>query len=152
VASLFYFFVKSKTKKYNNDNHIIMALITSKHEKKLYEVVMKSPSGNTLIADEPEDNGGGNLGFSPKELLLSSLAACTSATVRMYANRKQWDLQEVLLTVSMVNESNGTTISRKIEFKGDLTSEQRDRLLAIANACPIHKILSNTIQIETTLT
>jgi putative redox protein len=129
-----------------------MTLITSKHEKKLHEVVMQSPSGNILIADEPKEHGGGDLGFSPKELLLSSLAACTSATVRMYANRKEWDLQEVLLTVSMINDNTGTTINRKIEFKGDLTSEQKNRLLAIANACPVHKILSNTIHIETSIT
>jgi putative redox protein len=128
-----------------------MALITSRHQTKLYEVIMESPSGNTLIADEPKENGGGDMGFSPKELLLSSLAACTSATLRMYANRKAWDLQEVLLTVSLVTDNASTTINRKIEFKGDLSSEQKDRLLAVANACPVHKILSNTINIETSI-
>ncbi|MDO8994020.1 MAG: OsmC family protein, partial [Daejeonella sp.] len=69
--------------------------------KELYRIEIKSPSGNTLIADEPLDSGGKDLGFSPKELLASALAACTAATLRMYADHKKWDLQEVKLEIEL---------------------------------------------------
>lgn len=130
-----------------------MAKITSTLKKERYKTEIRSSSGNVLISDEPESVGGKNLGFSPTELLASSLAACTSATLRMYADRKGWDLEEVKLEVSLeVNrEDNKTEIHRKIELIGNLDQTQRDRMLAIANACPVHKILSGTIAIQTEL-
>lgn len=130
-----------------------MAKITSTLKKELYKTEIRSSSGNTLISDEPNAVGGKNLGFSPTELLASSLAACTSATLRMYADRKDWDLEEVKLEVSLeVNrEENRTEIHRKIKLIGNLDQAQRDRMLAIANACPVHKILSGTIAIQTEL-
>ena len=120
--------------------------------KELYKVEILSPTGNQVIADEPLDKGGKDLGLSPKELLIAALAACTSATVRMYAGRKQWDLQEVKVNIEMERdeEQNKTFITRKVEFIGNLDAEQRDRLLQIANKCPVHKILSNPIVISTT--
>lgn len=130
-----------------------MEKITSTLKKELYKTEIRSSSGNILISDEPESVGGKNLGFSPTQLLASSLAACTSATLRMYADRKGWDLEEVKLEVSLeVNrEDNKTEIHRKIELIGNLDQSQRDRMLAIANACPVHKILSGTIAIQTEL-
>ena len=130
-----------------------MAKITARIKKELYKTEIHSSSGNVLIADEPETVGGKNLGFSPTELLASSLAACTSATLRMYADRKGWDLEEVHLEVNLeVNrEEKLTKIHRKIELIGNLDQAQRDRMLAIANACPVHKILSGTIAIQTEL-
>lgn len=130
-----------------------MDKITSSIKKELYKVEIHSSSGKVLIADEPETVGGKNLGFSPSELLASSLAACTSATLRMYADRKGWDLEEVKLEVSLkVNrEDNQTEIHRKIELIGNLDQAQCDRMLAIANSCPVHKILSGTIAIQTEL-
>lgn len=128
-----------------------MAKITSQIKKELYKTAIHSSSGNHLIADEPESLGGKNLGFSPTELLASSLAACTSATLRMYADRKGWDLEEVNLEISLeINKKDSRTeIHRKIELIGNLDQAQRDRMLAIANACPVHKILSGTIAIQT---
>lgn len=70
---------------------MVMAKITSSIKQELYKVEIKSPTGNVVIADEPVDKGGKDLGFSPKELLASALATCTSATVKMYADRKEWD-------------------------------------------------------------
>lgn len=130
-----------------------MAKITSiiQDQDQDYKVVLTSESGNTLIADEPEHLGGQDLGFSPKELLASALAACTSATLKMYAGRKNWDLQKVRISIEldyMPNEHK-TNIRRKLEFVGDLDTAQKDRLLQIANRCPVHKILENTIHIET---
>jgi len=130
-----------------------MAKITSSIKNENYKVKIVSPSGNIVVADEPADKGGEDQGFSPMELLASSLAACTSATVKMYANRKEWDLQEVKLEIELIRdeELNKTTISRTIELLGDLDEKQRARLLLVANSCPVHKILSNPIEIHTVL-
>lgn len=130
-----------------------MASIKSHIGKDLYKVKIESPSGNILIADEPVSSGGKDTGFSPFELLGSALAACTSATLRMYADRKEWDLQEVKLEIEVRQNETRThsLISRKIELIGDLSPEQKSRLLSIANACPVHKILVNEIEISTSL-
>lgn len=129
-----------------------MTKITSHIAKELYKVEIKSASGNTLIADEPVENGGKNLGFSPHELLISALAACTNATLRMYADRKQWDLQEVKTNIELLPDESGqkTILNRQIELIGNLSNEQKERLMTVANKCPIHKALSNPIEINTT--
>lgn len=128
-----------------------MAKITSSIKKEKYKIEITSPTGNIVISDEPIDKGGKDLGFSPKELLASALAACTSATVRMYADRKEWDLQEVKINIELefIANEDKTIINRKIEFIGNLDDKQKSRLLSVANACPVHKILSNPIEINT---
>jgi len=130
-----------------------MAKIASSIKNENYKVKIVSPSGNIVVADEPADKGGEDQGFSPMELLASSLAACTSATVKMYANKKEWDLQEVKLEIELTRDedANKTTINRTIELLGDLDEKQRARLLLVANSCPVHKILSNPIEIHTVL-
>jgi len=117
-----------------------------------YKTVI-SNGRNELIADEPTTNNGCDLGFSPTEILCSSLAACTCITLRMYADRKNWNLTEVKAHISFTGnpEKNSSNIKREIELIGELTHEQEEQLLQIANHCPIHKILSNPIEIETTL-
>ena len=128
-----------------------MAKVSSSIKKELYKVEITSPSGNVLIADEPVKVGGKNTGFSPTELLGSALAACTSATLRMYADRKGWDLQEVHIDMELefFPEESKTIIRRTLKFSGDLDETQKTRLLEIANVCPVHKILSNPIEIKT---
>lgn len=130
-----------------------MAKITASIKKELYKTEIHSSSGNVLIADEPETVGGKNQGFSPSELLASSLAACTSATLRMYADRKGWELEEVQLEINLevIRAEGRTEIQRKIQLIGNLDQAQKDRLLAIANSCPVHKILSGSISIDTKL-
>lgn len=129
-----------------------MAAIKAGIGKEPYRIEIKSPTGNTVIADEPVEKGGQDKGFSPKELLASALGACTCATVTMYANRKVWDLEKVNVDVALNEETAGLTkFTRKIQLIGNLDEEQRTRLLTVANACPIHKILSNPIAIETIL-
>lgn len=108
-------------------------------------------SGKTVIADEPVDVGGTDLGPAPGEYLLISLAACTAITLRMYADRKQWAVDEINVEVASEKKENVTHFQREILLTGDLTSDQRERLLQIANACPVHKTLMNPIQIETRL-
>ncbi len=117
-----------------------------------YKTIVKSDT-NMLIADEPRNVGGADLGFSPDELLASSLAVCTVITVRMYADRKHWNLDGVEVTVSVEwhREQARTTMTKEIQLKGNLTAEERQRLLEISAKCPTHKALQNPIDIETKL-
>lgn len=128
-----------------------MASVTSTIKQDLYRIEIESPSGNVVISDEPLEMGGKDLGFLPTELLASSLAACTSATLRMYADQKGWDLQEVKLEIDLDRDekANKTVINRKMQLFGNLDEKQRERLFKVANACPVHKILTNPIEINT---
>ncbi|BAN22795.1 OsmC family protein [Caballeronia insecticola] len=103
------------------------------------------------IADEPASLGGGDTGPEPASLLLASLGACTSITLKMYAKRKEWPLESVHVELSMKSTAEGTNIDRRIALGGALSDEQRERLLQIANACPIHKVLSGAIHIASDL-
>lgn len=108
---------------------------------------------HTLIADEPPSNGGKDLGFTPHQLLAAALGGCTNATVRMYADRKEWPLEAIDTQVNIEHgDSFDTTrIHRTIRFTGALSQEQRDRLLQIAERCPIHRTLSGDLSIRTEL-
>lgn len=104
-----------------------------------------------LIADEPKESSGQDLGFSPHQLLAAALGACTSATVRMYADRKEWPLEAVDTQVEITHGDtfDTTEIHRRIRFTGELSQEQRARLLQIAERCPIHRTLMGELRIHT---
>lgn len=106
---------------------------------------------HTWQADEPNELGGANQGPNPHELMLSALSSCSAITMKMYANRKQWPLEGVDIQCNLVKpETSGASfIQRKISLKGTLDNEQTERLLQIADLCPIHKMLTNSIEIST---
>ena len=108
-------------------------------------------SGKTIIADEPEELGGTNAGPAPGEFLMISLASCTAITLRMYADRKKWDVSKIKVEVASEKIDNTTFLKREITLEGSLQEDQRQRLLQIANSCPVHKVLSNPIEISTRL-
>jgi putative redox protein len=115
-----------------------------------YQTVVKS-GNHTLMADEPIDDGGTDTGMSPYNLLMASLASCTAITLRMYINRKMWIIEEITVNLEMYRTETGIFIESRLKFKGDVTPEQKKRLITIADACPIHKILAGNIAINTSL-
>lgn len=118
-----------------------------------------SVAGHTVVADEPAGSGGANDGPSPYDLLLGAIGACTAMTVRMYAARKQWPLESVVVRLRnerkhAVDCENCTSqavgikrIEREVELRGQLTEEQRKRLLEIADRCPVKQTVERGIQI-----
>ena len=105
--------------------------------------------GHKLLADEPLSfPEGTDKGLSPNDFLLSSLGSCTSITLRMYARLKKLPLEKIIITL---NRSENGEIDRKIELMGNLTDEQKNRLFEISNKCPIHKVLTNSVKINSKL-
>jgi uncharacterized OsmC-like protein len=116
-----------------------------------------------LIADEPIKAGGNDLGPNPYELVSSGLAACTSMTIHMYARRKEWKVENVETHVNYSKKhaqdcedcendmAKIDSFDRLISIKGELDDKQIDRLMQIADKCPVHKTLSAKAQINTKL-
>lgn len=124
-----------------------------------YQVEIEA-AGHHLHADERPDEGP-TTGPNPYALLLSSLAACKAMTVRMYANRKEWPLDAVNVSLSIHkiyakdchdcesdDDAKVDIIEEQLSFEGDLTDEQRDRLAWIADRCPVHRTLTSETKIR----
>jgi putative redox protein len=108
-----------------------------------------------LIGDEPIADGGTDLGLAPYQFILSGLAACKVMTVRFYADRESWPLDrvEAELTMQVIREGIITSaqIVAKLSFEGNLTDAQKQKLLLIADKCPVHKLLMGNFAIESVL-
>ncbi|MBT8401471.1 MAG: bifunctional alpha/beta hydrolase/OsmC family protein [Rhodothermia bacterium] len=119
-------------------------------------------NGHSLIADEPRTVGGDNTGPTPYDLLVAGLGACTAMTLRMYADRKDWNLTAVTVKLHHAKmhaedcdcETKATgkidKIDRAIRLEGDLSDEQRSRLIDIAEKCPVHRTLESGTVVVTT--
>lgn len=118
-----------------------------------YKITVQWRNGS-FITDEPESSGGKDLGPDPYTLLLSSLASCTLATLRMYIDRKQWNIPEIKVELNMFQDRSErllTTIERKISFDEQVQEEQKEKLLLIAGKCPVSQLLENQIVIATNI-
>ena len=104
-----------------------------------------------FLSDAEVSKGGSGTGPSPHEYLGAALAACTSMTLKMYAGRKEMKLDNAIVTVDIERVDDVETFSRDIQLQGNLSAEEKERLLEIAHKCPIHKALTGQIQIKTQL-
>ena len=136
------------------------------------DVVVTSGSGmeqqirvgrHQLVSDEPVAFGGADTGPSPYELLAAAVGACTSMTLRMYARAKGWPLQRVIVTIRHdkiyardcaeceTKEGRIDRLEREIVLEGPLEEAQQQRLLEIAERCPVHRTLSREVRLVTRL-
>ena len=104
-----------------------------------------------FLSDAYLANGGNGTGPTPHEYLGAALAACTSMTLKMYAARKSISLENAIVTVDIERLNDVETFTRDIQLQGNLSAEEKDRLIEIAIKCPIHKALAGEIQIKTQL-
>lgn len=107
---------------------------------------------HALVADEPEEFGGGDRGLMPFELLAAALGACTNMTLRLYAERKGYALTDMSVALTQTGSGNDRLVERVITLTGDLDAEARQRLLEIANKCPVHRALEGSkVKVSTRL-
>jgi putative redox protein len=136
-------------------------VVVSSTTAPLEQLVTLGP--HRLVADEPPESGGGDAGPNPYDLLLAALGTCTSMTLQLYARRKQWPLQRVVVELSHTREyaddcagcedpaSRIDVVERRLTLSGPLTDAQKQRLIEIAERCPVHKTMAGGIDIRTTL-
>ena len=118
---------------------------------------------HSMVADEPISFGGNDFGPSPYEYLNAGLAACTVMTLKLYAERKKWDLKEVFVYISHSRKHSDDLgiekerptyldhISKKLKFVGDLDEKQKQRLKEIASKCPVHKTIASEVIFDTSI-
>jgi len=113
-----------------------------------YKVEMNTGK-HQILADEPVSIGGMDTAAAPNELLLSALASCTAITLRMYANRKEWELGEIQVNLTIDKVDGRYIIEKTINFENKaLEEDQLKRLHQIADKCPVNKMLSTGIEIK----
>ncbi|MFY9241692.1 MAG: OsmC family protein [Polaribacter sp.] len=104
-----------------------------------------------LVIDEPVNSGGDDNGPTPVEYLLTAIGGCVSITLRMYAERKKWDLGKITVNVSQIKNEKGSYLSEEIHFEKEVTEEQRTKLLEIAGKCPVAKMVKGETEIVSSI-
>jgi len=125
-------------------------------ENTTHRYTQKITAGNhELLADEPKDLKGDDLGPAPFDLLLSALGSCTSITLSMYAEMKKIKLDLITVRLNYIPpnklEDTPSRITRKIHLEGDFTEEQHHRMLGIADRCPVHRTLRQGVDIMSSM-
>ena len=127
---------------------------TAENNGGIYKTLVTS-GGEVFTIDEPEEFGGGNAGRSPVDYLCMALASCKAITVRMYANRKGWKLDNVSIKATFVKgndmPSGINTFFCSVKLSGDLNEEQLKRMVQIARICPIDRLLTKPNEVVTVL-
>jgi putative redox protein len=104
--------------------------------------------GHTIVVDEPIEAGGTDTGPSPTRLVAAGLAGCTAVTMEMYAERKGWDIGQVEVDVDVeYPDAAPLSFAVTLRLPQDLSDEQRERLLAVARKCPVHKLLAGETEV-----
>lgn len=129
-----------------------MATVRGTIGKQPYKTVLTKRQ-HEIISDEPEVLGGQDIGMSPTDLLAASLVSCTCITMRMYAERKGWEVHDIKVTVQVQLDikTGACSILKYITIIAPLGNAEKDRLFKIASACPIHKLLAQTATITSEL-
>lgn len=142
----------------NNDRKILHIHLG----KQNYKTVMTA-GRHELIADEPDSMGGEDLGPDPYDYLLMSLGSCTVITMRMYAERKKWPVEDIFIELQHYKDhaedcedcdeksAKIDKIDKEIIVKGDLTQEQLDRLLEISHKCPVNRTLKGKVEMKASI-
>ena len=129
-----------------------MRAITRRVDGKLEQSI--AIRSHRLTADEPRESGGEDAGPSPQELLAASLASCTAITMEMYADRKGWDVGEIVVDVHYEPAQRGspTRFTMDMQLPKELPDDQRNRLTQIAAKCPVHRTLEGEVMFEESVT
>jgi putative redox protein len=128
-----------------------MLEVTTQLKQKL-QVEARS-GGVAMRMDETSENGGDGAGLTPQETLLAALTGCTSMTLRLYAQKKQWPLTGVTVRATLERPAPGAAdptvrVVQHVTLEGPLDAEQRGRLMEISGKCPVHKILQGPLALE----
>jgi putative redox protein len=126
---------------------MMRAIARRRHGKLEHDLQVRD---HRLKADEPERNGGDDSGPNPQELLAASLASCSAITMEMYAERKGWDIGDVVVEVGYEPSQRGspTRFELTVQLPKELPEEQRERLMTIVAKCPVHRTLEGEVMFE----
>jgi len=132
----------------------ILGSASAENTGELYKTTVRS-GDHSFTVDEPEEFGGADAGPSPADFLCMSLASCKAITLRMYANRKGWKLDNINVKVNFVKAdqmpSGMNTFFCTISLSGDLNEEQLKRMLQIANVCPVDRLFIKSNEVVTVM-
>jgi putative redox protein len=124
-------------------------MVEGHRSEKLAALIMAG--SHQILSDVKAKIGGGDLGPDPHELLEAALSACTIITLQMYADRHQWPLASADVLVQVESEGKESVLRREIRLRGPLDETQTQRLMEIADRCPIHRLLVSKVSIRTEL-